>query len=131
MRTMRLRFDAWRTSRGLPSVRLLRALGGDGFHDLRLQHLLVHVGELLDVEAALAGAVLAEVAGIRHAVENECGLTRRKSDQRRIALAAALVLVVVGAEADDRRTPHLRLFAGGALDQLDERLGVGALGLVR
>ena len=78
--------------------------GCDGFYDQGLQHLSIHIGELLDVEAAPAGGVLAElsqqligIAKPRHAIENGGGLTRRKTGQRGIALAPALVGVVVAA----------------------------------
>src|SRR5664279_1834467 len=114
-----------------------RSSGGDGFDDQSLQHFLVYISELLDVEAAFAGRVLAELCEQRfgaakpgHAIQNDCGLTWRKSDQRHIALAPAVVRIVDAAEADDGRAPHFRLFAGRALHQLDERLRVRALGLV-
>jgi hypothetical protein len=38
-----------------------RPLGSGGFEGHGLQHLLVHISELLNVEAALAGGVLAEL----------------------------------------------------------------------
>src|ERR1700693_1846271 len=90
------------------SVQAPRSHRSDSFEDHRLQHLLVHISELLDVEAALAGRVLAElreqrlgVAESGHAVQNICGLARRKTDQRHIALTPALVFVVVAAEANN------------------------------
>src|SRR5207237_6534642 len=108
------------------------------FDDQCLQHLLVHIGEFLDVEAALAGSVLAEpseqrlsVAEPCQAIENGRGLTRRKTGKRHIALLPALVGVVMAAKADYRWPPHSRLFTGRTLHQLDERLGVRTLGLVR
>ena len=42
-------------------ARVPRSLGGNGFDDHVLQHFLVHIGQFLDVEAALAGRVLAEL----------------------------------------------------------------------
>src|SRR5437764_2847811 len=81
-----------RTTDRLPLVRVPRPPGGDGFANHRLQHFLVHVGELLDVKAALASGVLAElgkqrlrVAGPHHGVKNGCGLTRRKTYYRHVA----------------------------------------------
>jgi hypothetical protein len=54
-----------RQALGLPRARWVGGLpsssGGDGFEDQRLQHLLVYISELLDIEAALAGRVLAEL----------------------------------------------------------------------
>src|SRR6185436_8687776 len=44
----------------------------------------------------------------------------------RVAFAAALVPVVIAAEAHDARAPHLRLLAGDALHQLGERAAIGA-----
>src|SRR5664280_421568 len=80
----------------------------DGFDHQGLQHLLVDIRKRLDIEAALAGRMLAElceqrlrVAETGHVVQNSCGLTRRKTDKRHIAFAPAVVRVVVAAEAYD------------------------------
>src|SRR5271157_3686514 len=85
------------------SISLFRApcsRGSNGFGGHSLQHLLVHISELLDVNAALASGVLAElfehrlgVAGRVHAIQHICRLTRRKTDQRHIAFTPALVFV--------------------------------------
>ena len=100
--------------------------------------MLVHIRELLDVEAALAGRMFAEFCEQRrglakpgHPIQNSCGLTRRECDHRHIALPPALVLVVVAAEANDGWPPHLRFFARRALHQLEQCLGVCAPGWVR
>src|SRR5271154_792273 len=71
------------------------------------------------------------VAACLQAIENDRGLTRRKTHQRHIALAPALIRVVVAAKADDRWSPHLGLLARRTLHQLNQRLGVRTLGLVR
>src|SRR5271154_3083963 len=114
-----------------------RARGSNRLYDHGLQYFMVHVGEFLDVEAALASGVLAElgqqrlgVVGASYAVENRRGFARREADNRHIALTPTLVLVVVTAEADDGWSPHLRLFPGRVLQQFHERLGVVALGRV-
>src|SRR6266436_1255498 len=89
-------------------ARVPRSYGGNGFDDQCFQYFLVHISELLDVEAALAGSVLAELCEQRprvavpgHAVQNGCGLTWRKPDKRHIALAPAVVRVVIASEAYD------------------------------
>jgi MFS family permease len=96
---------------------------------------LFHIRELLDVEAALAGRMLAEFCEQRrslakpgHPIQNSCGPTRRECDNRHIALPSALVLVVVASEANDGWPPHLRLFARRVLHHLDQCFGVRALG---
>ena len=68
----------------------------------------VHISELLDVEAALAGRVLAELCEQRlrvtepgHVIQSGCGLAGRKADKRHVALAPAVVPVVEAAEAYD------------------------------
>src|SRR5579862_7548909 len=116
----------------------MRSRGGDGFGDQLLQDLAIHIREFLDIHAALAGGVLPElreqrlrVAGRPQSVKNIGGLSRGKTHDRHVALTAALVFVVVGSETDDRRSPHLRLFAGGALHKLGELLRVGPFGGVR
>ena len=67
------------------------------------------------------------VAVSKQAIQNRRRLARREAYQQAIPLTAAFVLVVVGAEADDRRTPHFRLFAGSIPHQLDESFAVCAL----
>src|SRR6202040_3119123 len=76
-------------------------------------HMLVHIRELLDVEAALACRMLAESCEQRrslakpdHAIQNGCGLTWRESNNRHIALPPTLVSVVVAAEANNGWPPH-------------------------
>src|SRR5258708_418546 len=63
-------------------------------HDQSLQHLLVHIRQLLDVETALAGGVLAEFRQQRvsaaesdRTIQDIRGFTRRETDERHIALA--------------------------------------------
>ena len=47
---------------GLASLaQMPRSRDGDGFDDQRLQHFLVHIGEIRDVEATLTGGVLAKI----------------------------------------------------------------------
>src|SRR5258708_37504988 len=66
--------------RGWLLARVPGSYGGDGFRDQGLQHLLVHISELLDVETAPAGRVLAELCqqGLRVTkpghVHNSCVL---------------------------------------------------------
>src|SRR6202522_2821827 len=109
----------------------------NGFFDECLKHLHVHIRELLDVQASLAGGVLAELGEQRpsaikadRAVQNICGLARRKADDRHIAFAPALVGIVVAVEADDRRSPHGGLVTSNLLHQLGQSLGVYASRLV-
>src|SRR5258708_36509752 len=78
----------------LHSIRVPRSFGGEGFDHQRLQDLLIHIGELFDVKAALAGGLLAEpaeqrlrVAGPRHPAENRCSLTWRKTGHGLVACA--------------------------------------------
>ena len=67
-------------ARPVSSVRLPRSPGRHGLQDQRLQHRLVDIGELFDVEASFARSVFAEFSqqsrGIakRYAVDNRCGL---------------------------------------------------------
>src|SRR5262249_28430950 len=102
------------------------------------QDLLIHIRKLLDVDAAHTGRVLTKLSSQRlgitkpgDAVQNGCGLARRKTGKRHIAFAPAFVRVMIAPEADDRGPPHLRLFAGRTLHQLDKHLGVRALSFVR
>src|SRR6516225_6008122 len=85
-----------------------RSLCGQGFDRQGLQHVLVHIRELLDVEATLSGRIFAECFEQRrsltkagHPIQNSCGLTRRECNNRQISLPTALVLVVVATEAND------------------------------
>src|SRR5215469_4365450 len=57
--------------------------GSEGFSDHGFQHSLIYISELLDIEAALAGGVLAELGQERlgiaerdDVIQNSCGLAR-------------------------------------------------------
>src|SRR5260221_1477358 len=89
-------------------ARVPRSYGGNGFDDQCFQNFLVNICELLDVEAALAGGVLAElcdqrlrVAGRGRVIQNGRRFTRRKTDKRHVALSPAVVSVVVASKAYD------------------------------
>ncbi len=125
-----------RAARGLPRLRARRGMllarqRHRPFDDLP-QHAAIHVVELVDVEAALAGLVLAELAHElrvferRPDVQHEAAGARREAHEADVALAAALVFVVHGAEADDRRAPHLRRLARHGLHHRDELVAVAA-----
>src|SRR6478735_10440406 len=97
------------------------------------EHGLVDVVELVDVQAASAELVPAQPAedfgGLRpidQAVEGQAGFPGGEADRRGIALPAARVLVVVAAEAHNRRTPHLRRFARYFRHQRQQAEPVGA-----
>src|SRR6185295_6482244 len=81
------------------------------------EHAAIDVVELLHVQTTRAGGVLAElrleaaVVETGSEVQHESGLARRKADERRVALAPALVHVVIRAEAENARAPHLRRLA--------------------
>jgi hypothetical protein len=49
-----------------------RPLCGDRFNYQFLQHFLVHVGEIFDVKAALAGGVFPQIGEQRYALLGEC-----------------------------------------------------------
>src|SRR5262245_2228054 len=82
----RARANSW--SRMTSSRRRHRHL-----HEL-LEHAAIDVIELSDVQAALAGLVLAEpgpqmlVVHVRSDIDDEVGFARREPQQRRIALVA-------------------------------------------
>lgn len=95
-----------------------------------LDHLLegrhIDIGELLDVQAAFAKRVLAELRaefGVRlddiHVVKSQGLAARRKPDDHVIAFASAGVLIVIAAEADNAAAPHLRLHAGGFFHEVN------------
>ena len=76
---------------------------------------LIDVGEPLHVEARLPGACAARAGRARPARrrsrstgKHQGGLAGGQADRRPVALAAARVPVVVGAEADDAVAPHHR-----------------------
>src|SRR5450755_4438296 len=109
-----------------------------GFDDQVLQYLLIHIGEFLDVEATLPSFDLAQVSEKRfriarspQSIENGCGLARRKSDQHHVPFTPTFVPVMIAAEADDRGTPHPRLFARRVFHQLDEDPRVRMPDLIR
>jgi hypothetical protein len=89
-------------------VRVPRPHSSNRFRDHERQYHLVHICELLDVEAAFAGRVLPElgelrfrVVGAEHVVQNRGGLTGRETDKRHVAFTSTVVPVVVAAEPDD------------------------------
>src|SRR5262249_28738964 len=98
-----------------------------------LENLRVDVRQPLDVETAAAEPVLAELSeklalGARAAreVDRQVRLARREAGDEPLDLAAALVRHVMVAEADDARTPHLRLRLRHLAQQGDERLAIRA-----
>lgn len=116
-----------RTRPGLPCQR-------DRLLQQGLEHLHIDVVQALRVEAAFGGLALAQ---LRHqlgllledagrAVDHQLRRARAEGRQRRIALVAAGVGVVVVAVADDRRTIHVRLRAGELVHQFHQRAGIVA-----
>src|SRR5687767_5396202 len=90
--------------------------------DERLEDCLVHVGQALDIEAALAGPVPAELVHerlmareIRGQVEDELAGARREADPAHLAAMSAFILIAVAAEANDGRSPHRRRKAADPL----------------
>jgi hypothetical protein len=106
---------------------------GDRISDQGLKHAPVHVRKLFDVQASLACGVFSEsrqehicLAVAQHAVENQCGLARRKGDQRHVSFTAAVVAIMRRSEANNRRSPEFRFLTRGLLHEFDEFLRVGA-----
>src|SRR5580700_1524882 len=77
---------------------------------------MVHLVEALDVQAALSGLVRAQprqhrlvrVPELADKIDGQVLAARREAGQRRVALVAAGIPVVVGAETDDAGSPHRR-----------------------
>ena len=102
-----------------------------------LEHLQIDIGQFVHIQAALAELVFAELRQLllqrvkpRHQIDARVLLAGREPGEEPIALAAGRVHVVVAAEADDRVAPELRFFAGGLLQQRQERLGIGPADIV-
>src|SRR6185295_15481854 len=96
-----------------PVLRFDRA---DGAGHQLLEHRRFHIRHRADVETPLAYLVSAElleqavlVGKVTRQVHGDVALSRGESDDTRVPLAAALVLVVIAAEADDAGPPHLWL----------------------
>src|SRR5664279_63701 len=75
------------TSRLVSLARMARVLRRQRLHDQRLQDRLVHVTQLLDVQAAFTGRMFAELGQQRlstaepdSTIQNICSLTRRKTN---------------------------------------------------
>ena len=96
------------TTAGLVSLRMSRPRCCHRPFEECLEHLYVDIRELLNVKTSLAGGVLAKFGQqllstfkTNCAVQNVCGLSRRKSDDQHIPFASALVSIVIAVEADD------------------------------
>src|SRR5215472_15103392 len=84
------------------------------------QRVMVDAAEALEVQAALSGLVRAQprqhrlvpVFELADQIDGQVLAAGREAGQRRIALVAAGVAVVVGTEADDAGPPHRRRLAG-------------------
>jgi hypothetical protein len=59
-----------------------------------------------------------------HQVDGELALSGVKTEDGAVAFAAAVVLVVIGVEADGGDVPNLRSFSADPFHQGDERFGV-------
>src|SRR6187549_298573 len=100
------------------------------------KHASVNVVELLDIEATHAALVLAELSHQRLVrqggpeIDDERGRARREAREARLAFVAARVAVVIAAESDDRRAPHLRRFPGDLAHHREQLVAVLALDLV-
>src|SRR5579859_2100497 len=86
------------------------------------EHLSIDIGQLPDIQTALADGVLAQmrqsvfpIASMHGIVENKPSFSRREADEWHISFAAAFVSIVTAPETYDGRTPHLRLFSSGGL----------------
>src|SRR5205085_4217092 len=97
-----------------PSRRSRRSSPCSADLDEPLEDGRVDVGQPLDVEAPLAAGVLPDAFEQRvrflraqEAVERQVLLARGETDREPVELAAAGVLEMAGAEADDARSPHL------------------------
>ena len=55
-----------------------------------------------------------------HQVQRQVLLARRETGQHPVAFATTSTFVVIAAKADDARPPHLRLFFGDLLNQLED-----------
>src|SRR5262245_66085862 len=116
-------------------VRLTRQLAwGDGpgvlcldhpSFDDRSEHVEINVGEFVDVQALLEpSSVLAQLLQeLRLAckierVDDQVRPSWTEADDARRSGVSRIVLVVIPAEADDRRTQHLRFPASGLLETL-------------
>ena len=62
-------------------------------------------------------------------IDDEAAAARRKTREADVAFVAARIRVVVRAEADDRRAPHLRRRARDVLHHCDELVAVAAFDL--
>src|SRR5690606_29422935 len=101
-----------------------------------LQALKVDVRDLVDVQALLEAALvfaqlLQQLLLAREIgdIEGEVRLARTESRRADGAGVAAFIGVVIGAEADDRRSPHAWLPAGGVPERLQQCARIGAAGL--
>ena len=91
----------------------------------------VNVGEALYIEAALAHLVFAKLgekareplSAAAGQIDGDGRLPRGEAGQAHVAFAAAVVLVMILAEADDARARHLRRRLHRLAHQLDERMG--------
>src|SRR6218665_2053454 len=104
-----------------------------GVRDQLFQRRHVHIGQALQVEAALARLVPAQPGqqfglGVEagHQIERQVVLARREADARPADGLATAGRHLVAAEADDGRPPHDGRRAGGRAHQLSQHLAVGA-----
>jgi len=101
--------------------------------DQPLKDCPIHIRKLLNVEAALSCRVSPEFGQegfcftvAQHAVQNKRSLTRRTANKRHVSFTAAVISVMIAAEANNGGSPKPRLFPGGPLHKLNQFLRVGA-----
>src|SRR5580704_9877058 len=100
---------------------------------------MVHLDEALDVQAALSGLVRAQsrqhrlvpVPELTDKIDGQVLAAGREACQRRVALMAAGIPVVVGAETDDAGSPHRRRVTSDLLHHGAQPTRVLALPLIR
>src|ERR1051325_640961 len=91
----------------------------DGVLDHPGQDRRIDIGEGFDVQTPSSCPMLPQflqqfvtLLEVRREVEDDRACTRRKCDERHVALAPAFILVRNGAKTDDARPPHLRCESG-------------------
>jgi hypothetical protein len=109
----------------------------DGAHDQLCKDFEINIAELPNVQASLAHLVLTESRNqlllpedVGREVDGDVVLSRGETRQARVAFATAVIPIVIAAEPDDARPPHLRLLFRRLRHQLRQRFTVLAAVLV-
>src|SRR5262252_361122 len=103
------------------------AVVGNRILDECLKDCLIHIRKLFNVETTLACSVLSEfgqdslcLAVGQHAVQNDRGLARRKTDKRHVAFTATVIFVVIAAKANNGWSPESRFFARSSFHNFNQ-----------